>query len=96
MICLGDLVRHKITGFEGVVIAEAKWLTGCRRFAVQSRSLHEGKPQGSEWFDEDQVEFVEHTEMTIKGESPHTAATSQVSPPRGGPMSPPQQQPNPS
>jgi len=52
---LGDRVRDKITGFEGVAVARTQYLNGCARIAVQSTVLKEGKPLDTEWFDEKQV-----------------------------------------
>ncbi len=51
-IQLGDKVKDRTTGFEGVVVARTDWLYGCTRFGVQSEGLHEGKPLEAEWFDE--------------------------------------------
>jgi hypothetical protein len=52
-IKLGSRVTDRITGFTGIAIARTDWLTGCVRFGVQSEELHNGKPIGAEWFDED-------------------------------------------
>ena len=42
---LGQKVKDTITGFEGVVIAQIKWLNGCVRYHVQSKKrTAEGKP----------------------------------------------------
>lgn len=49
---LGDTVKHKITGFEGVATGRAEYLTGCTQFSVMSRTL---KPDGEAnvvWIDE--------------------------------------------
>lgn len=55
---LGQLVRDKITGFNGIVVARTEYLTGCSRYSVQSRKLDEkGKPQDWLAFDEDQLEL---------------------------------------
>jgi len=36
---LGDRVKHKITGFKGVVVAVTQWLNGCVRLNVQPEKL---------------------------------------------------------
>lgn len=56
---LGDLVKDTITGFEGVVIGETRWLYGCRRFTVQPRDLKDGKPIEPVSFDEPQLLVLE-------------------------------------
>ena len=59
MIELGDKVKDKITGFEGICISLNTWLHGCDRVGVESTSLHEGKPQDVQWFDVYRVEVIE-------------------------------------
>lgn len=59
-INLGDMVRDRITGFSGVVVADTMWLNKCRRLAVQPRELDEkGRRQEQESFDVEQLELVE-------------------------------------
>lgn len=57
---LGDKVRDKITGFEGIVIGITEWLWQCRRPIVQPATLQsDGKPIDSQSFDEPQLEVIE-------------------------------------
>lgn len=70
---LGDRVRDKITGYEGVVTSITFWLNGCVRLAVQATVLKDGKPVEAEWIDDQQVELAQEG----KGEKKK---------PRGGPM----------
>lgn len=58
-IGLGDLVRDRITGFEGIVIGRTEWLRGCDRVTVQGRELHDGKPTEPVSFDVPDVELVQ-------------------------------------
>lgn len=59
-ITLGDLARCTITGFEGVVIAETRWLNNCVRLTLQPKKLKEdGSPILSETIDLIQLELVE-------------------------------------
>lgn len=56
---LGDVARDTITGFQGVVIADTKWLHGCRRLTLQPQTLDkDGKVQESMTFDEPQLAKV--------------------------------------
>ena len=51
---LGDVVKDKVTGFSGVVVAQTKYLTGCSRYGIASQKLDkEGKPLDWQYFDED-------------------------------------------
>lgn len=57
-IMLGDIVRDTITGFEGVVVAMAKYLNGCVQFCVKPQKLFEGKMIEGEYIDSAQLEIV--------------------------------------
>lgn len=58
-IGLGDVARDRITGFEGVVIARAEWLTNCVRLTLQPKGLKEdGSTKTCESFDEPSLELV--------------------------------------
>jgi len=64
---LGDVVRDKVTGFEGVLVSRTEWSNGCDRYSVQSTQMHEGKPIDAEGFDGIALELV-------KSASPKPAA----------------------
>ena len=56
---LGDHVKDRLTGFEGIVTARTEWLYGCIRVAVLNQELNkDGKVREAEWFDEAQVERI--------------------------------------
>lgn len=57
-INLGDRVRDKITGFEGVVTARTEWLYGCVRVTVQPEKMKDGKTLESQNFDEPQMKIL--------------------------------------
>lgn len=82
----GDVVRDKISGFEGIIIARVDWLYGCKRYTVQTRGLKDGKPIETQGFDEDQVEFVSKAQGLGAGASPD----------RGGPRDVPSRPADPS
>ena len=59
MIRLGDRVRDRISGLEGIVIGVTDWLYQCRRPIVQPSTLtSDGKPTDSQSFDEPQLEVI--------------------------------------
>ena len=60
-IALGDEARDLITGFQGVVVAETKWLHGCKRFSLQPKELKDGRPVEPMSFDEPQLVLVAPT-----------------------------------
>lgn len=55
---LGDIVRDRVTGFQGMVTARTVWLNGCARLGIQRQDLHEGLPQETQWFDDHQLEVI--------------------------------------
>ncbi len=63
MIELGSRVRDKISGYEGIVIGETKWLTGCLRYVVQG-PVKDGKRPDADSFDEISLEVIQTPEQT--------------------------------
>ena len=56
---LGDKVRDKVTGFEGIAVAKTEWLNGCIRVTLQPPISKDGKIPESGTFDEPQLEVIE-------------------------------------
>jgi hypothetical protein len=57
-IKLGDRVKDKMTGFEGIVVCLSQWITDCERVSVQPVKLRDGKRQDYETFDAPQLEVL--------------------------------------
>lgn len=58
-IKLGERVRDKISGLEGIAEGIADWRNGCRRIAIKPTELDkDGTPRGTYWCDEPDVERV--------------------------------------
>lgn len=89
MINLGDKVRDKISGMSGIATAVCEFLYGCRRIAIQSMELKDGRPVENVYFDEDQVEPLEVDPLQLRPKSaPKLAVT-------GGPRDDPKRRPDP-
>ena len=58
-IRLGDRVKDKVTGLEGVVIGVSEWLYGCRRISIQPQQAKDGAPAPMFCIDEPQCELME-------------------------------------
>lgn len=54
---LGDVLRCRITGLEGVAVAFSEYLYGCRRWAIQP-PINDAKKMEWAWLDEPQAEHV--------------------------------------
>lgn len=70
MANLGDRVKDKVTGFEGIVIGKSKWLNNCDTVGVKGKVKEDGTVPEAVWFDEMQVEVIE--ENVIKRVSQNT------------------------
>lgn len=57
---LGDRVRDRLTGFEGIASGKAQYLTGCDRVGITPTTLKEnGEVRETVWFDQPWVEVLE-------------------------------------
>lgn len=56
---LGDKVRDRISGLEGIVMSRAEHLFGCARYWLQPQEAKDGKVAEGTWFDEDAIEVIE-------------------------------------
>lgn len=65
-INLGDKARDTVSGFSGVCVARTEWLNGCWRHTLQPQGLDkDGKPQGTETFDEFQLELEVRQQVPV-------------------------------
>jgi hypothetical protein len=55
---LGDRVKDKIAGLEGIVIGITNYLYGCQRVAIQPETAKDGQPAEAFYVDTPQVEIV--------------------------------------
>ena len=77
---LGTQVKDTLTGFEGIILARAEYLTGCHHYGVQPRQLDkEGKRPDWEWID---ATYLEAVEDEPRFKSDKKAGGSAPNPPR--------------
>lgn len=70
---LGDKVKDRITGFEGIAISKTEYLYGCMRVQVQPIKLGKvGEPQDTRVFDEPQLEILKSA--AVVGRKPQEEA----------------------
>lgn len=62
---LGDLVRCKITGFEGICVARTEWISGCARITLQPPCGKDGKVPEGQTFDEPMVEVKKRAKLKV-------------------------------
>tara|TARA_R110002049_G_scaffold199037_2_gene369118 strand:+ start:113 stop:364 length:252 start_codon:yes stop_codon:yes gene_type:complete len=55
---LGNEVKDKITGFQGIATGHAEYLTGCDQYVVQPKCEKNGTYPDANWFDEGRLEWV--------------------------------------
>lgn len=64
---VGDTVRHKITGLEGVIIGRSRWISGCHTISMQPKGLNkDGEPFDLKGFEEHDVELVQRAAVKEK------------------------------
>lgn len=56
---LGDRVRDKVAGVEGIAVSYTRWLHGFLRWAVQPRTGEDEKKVDAEWVDDPNFEVIE-------------------------------------
>lgn len=67
-IKLGQTGKDLITGFEGLCVGQAQYLTGCNQVYLVPRSLSaEGKRREGEWFDEQRIVAVGEEILVLPG-----------------------------
>lgn len=83
-IGLGDEVRDRVTGFQGIVASLTEWFNRCQRAGVQP-PIEEGKMTvpAAEAFDVEQLDIVVHQKVVQKGIDD---GASQKPTTTGGPM----------
>jgi hypothetical protein len=67
----GDLVRDKITGYQGTITGTAFYLTGCNSYLVTSKARDEYSEPLGLWYDEGRLELIQknlHTEESVQAD----------------------------
>lgn len=62
---LGDRLKDKITGFEGIATGRHQWINNCNTYSVRPQTLKDGAPQDPHAFDEPQLDLVEEKAIPI-------------------------------
>jgi len=55
---LGEILKDRVSGFQGVVMARTEYFTGCVHYGLCSQSLKDNRPIDWEWFDETRLDKV--------------------------------------
>lgn len=67
---LGQRVRHKISGFTGIITSRAECLNGCWRYVVEPDKVGKDGEMLKGWaIDEQEIEFIDNG---IRGETKQT------------------------
>lgn len=62
---LGDQVRHRVTGFTGIVTTYAKHIAGCDRLWVEPKVGDDGKARDGQWADIDMVDIIKPMAVAV-------------------------------
>lgn len=77
---MGIQVRDKVTGFVGIVVHRADFITGCDQYGLRARSV-DNKPGEFLQIDETQVEIMDAKPLILQ-----PVEAPQKAPPPGGPQ----------
>lgn len=66
MIELGVFAKDVVTGFEGVVTAHCRYLTGCDQYCLAPRSNGVSFNE-SRWFDESRIQVLDYRPIKLYG-----------------------------
>ncbi len=56
---LGDKLRDRVTGLEGICVGRGDHISGCDTYGLQPLGLKDGVPHDVKWFDEPRMELVQ-------------------------------------
>lgn len=62
----GDVLKDKVSGFEGVVMVKAQYSTGCVHYGLESQNLKDGLPQAWQWLDQSRLVLVKKSVVSFK------------------------------
>jgi len=72
----GTLVRDRVTGIEGTVIAQCTFLNGCVQYGIKQKAKDDGSVHPTQYIDEGQVEFVhpksKEEQLEVEREAPQS------------------------
>ena len=64
---IGDLLKDRVTGLEGIVMVVAHYATGCVHVGIQSQKLcNDGKRQEWDWIDQSQLDLIQAQKVVFK------------------------------
>jgi len=56
---LGNKVRDKVTGFEGIATARVEYINKCVQYCVKPKVKEDGKMTNGEYIDIDELEIID-------------------------------------
>lgn len=78
---LGSRIRDRVTGFEGIAVASAEWVSGYTTANIESDKLKEdGTPIGQQTFNIERIELVEAGIPKVTSQSVATSGGPQRDP----------------
>lgn len=66
----GDILKDKITGFQGTVTGRADYLTGCNQYLIVPKVKKDGEWKDGRWFDEQRLEKIDESKKSIENKVP--------------------------
>jgi len=63
---LGDKLKDKVTGFEGIAVAKIEYLNGCCQYCIKPQMHTSGKMPNGEYIDVQQLEVVKSDSVIVE------------------------------
>ena len=80
---LGVVGKDRVSGFKGLIVGRAEYLTGCKKYALQPMKLtKEGKTPEVDWYDEMMVDIVKGKGIKKETKKDEPGGPMKFSPPK--------------
>lgn len=82
---LGDTLRDRVTGVQGIVTGRANHLSGCDTYGIQEPMRKDGAVPDTRWFDEPRLELLKKPRLVVDEREVRTGADGVPAPSRSNP-----------
>jgi len=73
---LGDKIRDKVSGLEGIATARLEYLNGCVQYGIGGKADKDGKIADTHYIDHTQLELVEKDSLKVNAKDTGSATTT--------------------
>ena len=74
----GFTLKDQITGYEGIVIGVARYVTGCDQYLLTRKLKKDDSETKSSWFDDNRLRLVKGKQIVLEVDSEKPGACDQA------------------